>query len=130
LEVRNTKVADRSIFKLLTAKFQKSIWKVLNEGSYGSNHTFMSRLFIFYLLSFIASCYWNNDKDISLSKKSADQPDSLKIVSDIAPPPGYKRIDVAKGLFGEWLRNISLKKDKQVYLYNGELKKIKEHNLP
>ena len=56
-------------------------------------------------------------------QKSADQPDSLKIVSDIAPPPGYNRMDIAKGSFGEWLRNISLKQDRHVYLYNGSLKK-------
>jgi Domain of unknown function (4846) len=83
----------------------------------------MSRLFIFSLLSFFTSCYWNNDKDISSAKKSGDQPDSLKVVSDINPPPGYKRMDMTKGSFGEWLRNISLKEDKHVYLYNGELKK-------
>jgi Domain of unknown function (4846) len=83
----------------------------------------MNRLFIFSLLSFFNSCYWNNDKDIQSLKKSADQRDSLKVVSDIAPPPGYKRMHMTKDSFGEWLRNISLKKDKQVYLYNGELKK-------
>ena len=32
-------------------------------------------------------------------------------------------MDMVKDSFGEWLRNISLKKGKQVYLYNGELKK-------
>jgi Domain of unknown function (4846) len=83
----------------------------------------MNRLFIFFLFSLFSSCYWNNDKDILSVEKSADQPDSLKAVSDIAPPPGYKRMDMIKGSFGEWLRNISLKKDRHVYLYNGELKK-------
>jgi hypothetical protein len=83
----------------------------------------MGRLFIFSLFSFISSCQWNNDRNILQMQKSADQPDSLKIVSDINPPPGYKRMDIAKGSFGKWLRNISLKKDRHVYLYNGSLKK-------
>jgi Domain of unknown function (4846) len=83
----------------------------------------MSRLFIFFLLSFISSCYWNDNKNISQVEQSIEQPDSLRVVSDIAPPPGYKRMDLNKNSFGEWLRNISLKKDRHVYLYNGLLKK-------
>lgn len=83
----------------------------------------MSRLFIFYFLSFVASCYWNGDKDISLAERSGDNTDSLKIVSDISLPSGFKRIGLSKDSFGEWLRNMSLKKDRHVYLYNGQLKR-------
>ncbi len=50
-------------------------------------------------------------------------PDSLAIVSDIAPPPGYQRFNLSKNSFGEWLKTITLKKDRHVYLYNGALKR-------
>jgi hypothetical protein len=47
----------------------------------------------------------------------------LKLISDVVPPPGYKRIHQNKNSFGEWLRNISLKKDRRVHLYDGSLKR-------
>jgi hypothetical protein len=37
-------------------------------------------------------------------------------------PHGYSRIGIAKNSFGEWLRNIGLKKSKTVYLFNGQPK--------
>ncbi len=43
-------------------------------------------------------------------------------MGEINTPPGYKRISISPGSFAEWLRKIPLKKDKQVYLYNGVLK--------
>jgi Domain of unknown function (4846) len=82
----------------------------------------MNRLFILSILSFFISCYWNEKGKLSI-KNSVSQPDSLKIVSDIAPPQGYQRINLNKNSFGEWLRDIALKKDKHVYLYNGTLKR-------
>ena len=81
----------------------------------------MSRPFIFFLLvvqaSFFSACHWNNDENIFT------RPASLEQVSDIAPPQGYKRISLQENSFGNWLRNVSLKKDNHVYLYNGSLKK-------
>ena len=45
------------------------------------------------------------------------------LVNRIAAPDGYKRVDVSKGSFGEWLRNIPLLEgNPPVYLYNGKLK--------
>lgn len=43
-------------------------------------------------------------------------------VSEIAPPPGFKTFNGKDSGFARWLRNISLKKDNTVYLYNGQLK--------
>jgi Domain of unknown function (4846) len=43
-------------------------------------------------------------------------------IGDIEPPAGYQRIAAEPGSFADWLRNIPLKKDKAVYLYNGKLK--------
>lgn len=42
---------------------------------------------------------------------------------DIAPPNGFTRLPAPEGSFAHWLRQLSLKKDKIVYLYNGERKK-------
>ena len=47
---------------------------------------------------------------------------SQQIVLDIAAPAGFKRIRVQENTFSEWLRQIRLKKDRRVFLYNGELK--------
>jgi hypothetical protein len=77
----------------------------------------MSRLFVLFILSFFSACHWNNDEHIFT------QSASLEKVSDIAPPRGYKRITLQEDSFGNWLRNVSLKKDNHVYLYNGSLKK-------
>lgn len=46
----------------------------------------------------------------------------LKVIADIPPPPGFKRVVADSGSFGYWLRQIPLKKDKTVYLYDGSLK--------
>ncbi|WP_291911543.1 DUF4846 domain-containing protein [Chitinophaga sp. CB10] len=43
-------------------------------------------------------------------------------VGTIATPPGFERMPVAGGSFGQWLRSISLKKSNTVYLYNGQPK--------
>jgi hypothetical protein len=48
---------------------------------------------------------------------------SLTVVADIPLPPGYKRASLDSQSFGQWLRSIPLKKDRQVYLYNGQLKR-------
>jgi hypothetical protein len=45
-----------------------------------------------------------------------------KTIGDIPPPAGFKRIVTTAASFAEWLRLLPLKKDKQVYLFNGTLK--------
>ena len=45
------------------------------------------------------------------------------IVNRIAPPKGFKRKEVVKNSFADWLRHLPLKpKGAKVHLYNGELK--------
>lgn len=61
------------------------------------------------------------------STSAGDRPaDSIakefKVIADIPPPPGFKRVVADSGSFGYWLRQIPLKKDKTVYLYDGSLK--------
>ena len=41
-------------------------------------------------------------------------------LQDIPLPKGFERIEVQKGSFAEWLRNVKLRKDNTVYLYNGK----------
>lgn len=43
-------------------------------------------------------------------------------IHSIALPAGYERLACETNSFGEWLRSIPLKKERVVYLYNGELK--------
>lgn len=43
-------------------------------------------------------------------------------VSQLIAPSGYSRIPFAPGTFASWLRNITLKKDPTVYLYNKQPK--------
>jgi len=43
-------------------------------------------------------------------------------VSQLSPPSGYTRIPFVPGTFATWLRNITLKKDPTVYLYNKQPK--------
>jgi hypothetical protein len=43
-------------------------------------------------------------------------------VGAIPLPPGFRRIAETEKSFGSWLRNLPLKKDKCIFLYNGQLK--------
>jgi len=43
-------------------------------------------------------------------------------ISEIPLPEGYYRITNEKNSFADWLRELPLKKDKTVYLYNGKKK--------
>ena len=81
----------------------------------------MSRLLIVPVLTILTCCF-NDDHKVPL-QQSLNPNDSATVVSEIALPAGYKRIDVAQHSFANWLRSISLKKDKHVYLYNGSLKR-------
>ena len=43
-------------------------------------------------------------------------------VGQIPLPAGYKRVSLAAGSFGAWLRGVQLKTNNTVYLYNGDIK--------
>lgn len=45
-----------------------------------------------------------------------------KKVEEIPLPAGFKRLPLPPGAFGSWLRQLPLKRDKTVYLFNGEKK--------
>jgi len=44
-------------------------------------------------------------------------------IDEIPLPAGYRRLEPGSNNFGSWLRKLPLKKDKQVFLYNGERKR-------
>lgn len=67
------------------------------------------------------SCHFTSEKNAGATRLT--QPVLFKKVQDIEPLAGYTRVALQQGSFGEWLRQFSLKKDKQVYLYNGLLKR-------
>ena len=58
-----------------------------------------------------------------LTEKKGPRALSFNMVKDIAAPPGYERIQLSDSSFGAWLRNVPVRKDDHVYLYNGSLKK-------
>src|SRR5688572_25280524 len=43
-------------------------------------------------------------------------------LSEIPLPPGYTRVEGPEKSFAAWLRDVKIKEDKHVYLYNGQLK--------
>jgi Domain of unknown function (4846) len=46
-----------------------------------------------------------------------------RTIAGIAMPVGFKRLPLPDGSFGEWLRNIRLKADDRVHLFDGSLKR-------
>jgi hypothetical protein len=46
----------------------------------------------------------------------------LRKIEDIPLPQGYKRKNLQSSSFAHWLRNLPLRADAKVYLYNGQLK--------
>lgn len=79
------------------------------------------RIGIYILLVCITSCREHN-KAVNFSDTIQPPAISYKSIAEIPPPSGFKRLPQDPGSFGNWLRTLPLKKDKTVYLYNGEKK--------
>lgn len=47
---------------------------------------------------------------------------NTSLFNHVLPPKGYKRINLDKTSFGNWLRHLPLDSDNNVYLHNGEKK--------
>ncbi len=47
-------------------------------------------------------------------------------IGAIPLPPGYRRVTTEKGAFADWLRNVRLKRDRTVRLYNGSARNDQE----
>ncbi len=80
------------------------------------------------LLFIMASCSTGDDSQSSAetmlqhSISSDSLPASIKRISDIPLPKGYTRLKPETGSFAAWLKSLPLKKDKTVFLYNGQPK--------
>lgn len=61
-------------------------------------------------------------KNTAPGKKAIPAPVTPARVGDIPLPEGYERKAAAKGSFAQWLQNVPIKKDRTVYLYNGQPK--------
>ena len=80
-----------------------------------------------YFMFVIAGCK-NNDSEnnvfpnISTTGSNTKSQNDFATIKKIPLPEGYKRITVEENSFAEWLRNMPLKKDRTVYLFNGSQK--------
>ena len=73
---------------------------------------------------FLVSCHSPGNSE-NPGEGNLQRADALPLPASIGAiplPPAYRRTTVAEGSFGEWLRELPLKKDKTVYLYNGQKK--------
>jgi hypothetical protein len=59
---------------------------------------------------------------ISMVRNTEQETIHISKIDDIPLPKDYIRMHVAAGSFAHWLRQLPLKKDTRVYLYNGALK--------
>lgn len=59
----------------------------------------------------------------TVPEKNKNNSNPFKTIADIPAPGGFERMPVEAGSFAAWLRTLALKKDKTVYLYNGEPKR-------
>ena len=77
---------------------------------------------ILFILPFFASCGETTNGQTA-EQRMVPPHNAFKTIADIPLPTGFKRIVAAPGAFTVWLRTLPLKKDKTVYLYNGDRKK-------
>jgi hypothetical protein len=73
---------------------------------------------------FVWSSSKNRENDCLVTGKplKSQNNDLFEVVGDIPVPAGYERVKPDQQSFGSWLRQIRLRKDKTVYLFNGTLK--------
>lgn len=72
---------------------------------------------------FAVSCQAKNNPDTVVTRQVKTVDSNLhKNIASIPLPDGYSRFTSNSNSFASWLGNISLKKDKTVYLFNGDKK--------
>ncbi|MBL0356897.1 MAG: hypothetical protein IPP72_08380 [Chitinophagaceae bacterium] len=86
-----------------------------------------SKTFILLLSIFFLSCNAKSSTSTDISSKAT--PPSTKtgdnpypFIAGIPLPDGYKRTVVGSNSFSNWLGKVPLKKDRTVYLFNGDKK--------
>jgi hypothetical protein len=94
--------------------------------------TFMKKMYFFSLLCCgLGSCDNNTHprqatpvtKPLTVQVATQTSANNAQMaVKDIVLPKGYRRLACSEGSFGAWLRQLKLKSDKTVYLFNGQKK--------
>lgn len=79
------------------------------------------KLLMTFFLPVLACC---QNSGSTPAIKNPGQPVVLNTVADISLPEGFTRVNGKDSAFARWLRTVPVKKDKTVYLYNGD----KKHN--
>ncbi len=79
--------------------------------------------FLLLFIPFLFSCAGPAQQDRSTAQTEQPPAPLPGKVGMIPLPEGYTRIDAGTGDYAKFLRNIPLKKDKTVYLYNGAKKR-------
>lgn len=77
---------------------------------------------ILFFFGFACNRKPDTSQQLALTSQGAVDPIYANIGS-IPLPAGFKRIEMGAYSFAAWLRKLGLKKDKTVYLFNGEKKK-------
>ena len=80
----------------------------------------MNLSYLLCYLFFFISCQSQNKEQILVDTPGNKE---YKTVKEIPSPEGFHRMAVDENTFAGWLRNIHLKQDKHVYLFDGTLKK-------
>ena len=78
--------------------------------------------FIQLLFAFCISCNQDFAENAETETHYGNGGNPYKSINDIPLPAGFERIKNTQASFGEWLNNVSLKKDKTVYKFDGALK--------
>jgi hypothetical protein len=79
------------------------------------------KIWYFIFLLFNLSC--REHSQAGFPSETTQRPPTLyKSIAEIPAPAGFNRIKEDTVSFGNWLRMLLLKKDKTVFLYNGEKK--------
>lgn len=76
--------------------------------------------FIYFIINL--ACTFKKSDSIKEHFNSKDIIEVPSKVNEIPPPKGYKKVPHTEGVFADYLGKINLKKDRTVYLYNGEKK--------
>lgn len=79
-----------------------------------------SKQFALLLCFFLAAC---SSQTSTNALTTSSDPVLFKTVGEIPTLPGYKRLPCDSNSFANYLLHLPLKKDKTVYLYNGDAKK-------
>ena len=82
---------------------------------------------LFYFLFVFAGCENNAAEktifqNISTAGSDTKSQNEFASIKKIPLPEGFERVTVEENSFAEWLRNMPLKKDRTVYLFNGSQK--------